>query len=185
MGEANEDNFEEDAKMTRSEQAVSGLDFAMTANLVCVRDGQDTWICTRHAWDAAMEQLDAAAADERDEGGVEAYRALCTATAGSGLIASIIGTSRGDSVALVRDAYAAGLIDADLVASFGVEISRALLDSERAAICANACGEHVVCDDRDSALEIARGACDASDDWSAEAEVEAATIAMAAWRGSR
>ena len=60
-------------------------------------------------------------------------------------------------------------------------LERELTDAERVRIRVNASGEDVYCGDDASALQIARGACDHSAEWSDNAESEAAEIARVAW----
>ena len=65
------------------------------------------------------------------------------------------------------------------------QTTRALTNEEKDSIRANATGEHVYCGDYASALQIARDACDRSDEWSADADDLAAEIARKAWAASR
>ena len=112
--------------MTKSEQAVTGLDVRMNAVVVVVRDGVDTWLCSRTVWDKAMAQLDEQPAFEGpsfDEGEAEiaAYQELCDTTARIGAIASVNGESHGEYEPLVNEACAYGLIDEETAAQgFGV-----------------------------------------------------------------
>lgn len=93
---------------TIAEHAVNGLDVAAANGIVRVRDGADTWLCRESRWDAAIATLTDDASDD-DEGGSDAYTALCAAVGGP--IATVIGVCRGDWGSLVRDAVGAGLLD--------------------------------------------------------------------------
>lgn len=98
---------------TMAEQAVSGLDVVAAHGIVRVRDGQDTWLCREPAYDAAMASLEAREADESDEGGAEAYGELCRTVRRDSPIATVIGSAKGEWETLVREAIAAGLVEAD------------------------------------------------------------------------
>lgn len=91
-----------------AEQAVDKLDVVRQAGIVRVRDGNDTWLCRAAAWDAAYSGLETRPPIAGDEGISDAYTALCGAVAAP--IASLIGSNRGEYPALIRDAYACGLI---------------------------------------------------------------------------
>jgi hypothetical protein len=96
---------------TMASAAIQGLNVTCRNGIVRVRDGQDTWLCTAAAWDAAVAKLDAKPADSDDENGAEAYGALCSEVADP--VATAIGGCRGEWRALVRRAIEAGLVDAD------------------------------------------------------------------------
>lgn len=106
--------------MTMADQAVSGLDVEIDSGIVRVRDGHDTWLCRESAWDAAIAGLAARDAIVA-EACADAYSALCAAVRSP--VASINGTSRGDIVTLVREAYDVELIDADDARAYGVEVA--------------------------------------------------------------
>jgi hypothetical protein len=106
--------------LTMAEQAVTGLEVAIADGVVRVRDGHDTWLCTRGEWDRAIGKLADMEADESDEGGAEAYTALCATVRAP--IASIDGPCKGDFAALVRDAVDAGVIPEEAARSFGVTL---------------------------------------------------------------
>lgn len=102
-----------------AEQAVAGLQVAKSSGVVRVRDGQDTWLARRHHFEAALDRLAKRPADESDEGGAEAYGALCRGVAGP--VVTLIGTPRGAERArrmLVRAAVDQGLLDADEAGRF-------------------------------------------------------------------
>ena len=61
---------------TRAQQALARLDVRRGSKVVVVRDGWDTWLCTRTAWDTAIDMLGMESA--RGEGEeAEAYSELC------------------------------------------------------------------------------------------------------------
>lgn len=97
--------------VTLAEQATMGLDVVSARGVVRVRDGQDTWLCRAAAWDAAVAKLGEQKAYSSDDGGADAYRALCDEVAAP--IASVNGRSRGDWARLVSDAVSADLVDPD------------------------------------------------------------------------
>jgi hypothetical protein len=99
---------------TASEMAVNGLDVLVVAGVVRVKDGEDMWLCTREAWDVAIEAVDA-----REPHPDDAYSYLCRKVVSP--VASINGSSRGDITQLVRSAYALEMIDADDARAYGVE----------------------------------------------------------------
>lgn len=99
--------------MTRAEQAVVGLQVTKSSGVVRVRDGQDTWLARRRHYEAALARLAKQPADESDEGGADAYSALCRTVAGP--VVTLIGTPRGTDAQrrrLVRAAVDQGLLDA-------------------------------------------------------------------------
>ena len=98
-----------------SEMAVKGLDVAAVGSVVRVRDGEDTWLCTREAWEVALD-----AVDEREPHADDVYTYLCRKVVSP--VASINGTSRGDITQLVRSAYATEMIDVDDARAYGVEV---------------------------------------------------------------
>lgn len=111
--------------MTRADQALAGLDVVAANGIVRVRDGMDTWLCRQPNYDAAVQYLELCEAYPSDEGGADAYTALCRLTSGGGAVASVVGTCRGDWQALVREAVVAGLVDPDdAPRMYGVEIAR-------------------------------------------------------------
>jgi hypothetical protein len=98
-----------------SEIAIKGLDVMIISGVVRIRDGNDMWLCTREAWDVAMDAVDA-----REPHPDDAYTYLCRKVASP--VASINGTSRGDIESLVRAAYALEMIDADDGRAYGVQV---------------------------------------------------------------
>ena len=98
----------------RAEQATSGLDIVRDGDVVRVRDGQDTWLCRRDAWDAAVDGMVGQAALDGDSGEAEAYGELCSSVRGP--VASLNGSDRGDREAvgaLILDAIAQGVVADD------------------------------------------------------------------------
>lgn len=102
--------------MTNFDAAIDGLDVVVGRGVVRVRDGNDTWLAPRAAWDKAAEVMDGQDVDASDGGGAEAYSELCRRVARGGLIVSLSGVSRGtddEQEALVRAAVVEGMLDVD------------------------------------------------------------------------
>ena len=98
----------------RSEQSVEGLTVRKAGDVILVNDGDDTWLCRAEEWmhaHSTLRELPIVDDDPDESGCCAAYNELCQQVAPP--IASVIGHSRGDYPALVRDAVAAGLLDAD------------------------------------------------------------------------
>jgi len=96
---------------TMSEAAVKGLDIATGRGVMRVRDGEDTWLCWQSEWERAVVKLATQDAVEGED--AEAYTALCSAVRGP--VAALNGTSRGNIGGLLDAAFAAELIDEDML----------------------------------------------------------------------
>ena len=62
---------------TMLDAAVYGIDITIGEGVVCVRHGENVWLCDKRTWEAVAKQFQSLEMDHGDTGGVEAYSLFC------------------------------------------------------------------------------------------------------------